>query len=134
MKKYEEPKSNDIYKGEPIILEGEEANIKSTRINSFNLINNKIVIQVELISRYKDYFINENGYFVSGINDHRIETIHNLTFEKDINAIDAGIITTCPNCGNSINANENGVCGFCNKVVNMETYEYILTEINTFKN
>jgi predicted lipid-binding transport protein (Tim44 family) len=124
----------DEYSNKNIIRLFDEANIKSTKISNVEINNNKIIIQVELVSRYKDYFIDENGNYISGVNDHRIEIIHNLTFEKDFYAIDAGIITSCPNCGNSVNANENGVCSFCNKVINMETYEYILTEIDTFKN
>lgn len=123
------------YTKKNIIRLFDEANIKSTRIIDFKIIDNKYVINVELISRYKDYFIEEeSGNFISGINDHRIETTHILTFEKYINAIETGIVTSCTNCGNSINANVNGVCPFCNKVVNMEKYEYILTEIDTFKN
>lgn len=125
----------DEYSQKHIIRLFDEANIKSTKIIDFKMLDNKFIINVELISRYKDYFINEDdGNYISGINDHRIETSHILTFEKNINALDAGIVTSCTNCGNSINANVNGVCPFCNKVFDMEKYEYILTEINTFKN
>lgn len=125
----------DEYVKNKIIRIFDEANIKSTRIIDFKIINNKFIIKVELISRYMDYFIDEEmGNYVRGVNNHRIETAHILTFEKFITAVDTGIVTSCTNCGNSINANVNGVCPFCNKVVAMEKYEYILTEIDTFKN
>lgn len=123
------------YSQKKVIRLFDEANIKSTDILDFKILDNKYIIKVELISRYKDYFIEEeSGSYVSGIDDHRIETKHILTFEKSVNAIDSGIVTSCTNCGNSVNANEVGVCPFCNKVISMEKYEYILTEIDTFKN
>lgn len=123
------------YTNKNIIRLFDEANIKSTNIIDFKILDNKYIIKVELFSRYKDYFIEEeSGSYVSGIDDHRIETKHILTFEKYVTAIDSGVVTSCTNCGNSINANENGVCPFCNKVISMEKYEYILTEIDTFKN
>ena len=113
----------------------DEANIKSSRIIDFKFENNKYIIKVELISRFMDYFIDEdNGSYVGGINDHRIEKIHIITFEKDVNTIDLGILIKCPTCGNSINPNENGLCTFCKNIIPMEKYDYILTDIDTFKN
>jgi predicted lipid-binding transport protein (Tim44 family) len=124
----------DEYTQKNVIRLFDEANIKSTKICDFKFIDNKYVIKVELVSRYKDYIIDDNGNYISGVEDHRIETTHTLTFEKNANALDTGVVTMCTNCGNSINANENGVCSFCNKVYNMEKYEYILTDIDTFRN
>ena len=123
------------YKNKKITRLFDEANIKTSRIIDFEFKNNKYIIKVELISRFMDYFINEdNGNYISGINDHRIEKVHIMTFEKDINTLDLGITVKCPTCGNSINPNENSICDFCKNIVPMEKYDYILTDIDTFKN
>ena len=53
------------YTNKNIIRLFDEANIKSTNIIDFKIIDNKYVIKVELISRYKDYFIDqESGNYI----------------------------------------------------------------------
>lgn len=120
----------DDYKMKNITRLFDESNIKSTNISGFSFKDNNIYITVDLISRYMDYFIDEDGSYVSGINDHRIETLYKLTFVKNINAKELGIVTKCPSCGNSLNSNVSGLCSFCRNVIDMFEYEYILCDIN----
>lgn len=64
----------------------DEMNVKSTHINNYNVDENNIYIQVSLTSRYMDYFLDENGKYVSGENTRRIEKEHQITFTKKLNA------------------------------------------------
>lgn len=79
-----------------------------------------------------DYFIDEDGNYVSEINDHRIESLYKLTFVKNINAKELRIITKCPSCGNSLNSNISGLCNFCRNVIDMYEYEYKIKMENLF--
>ena len=63
----------------------DELNVKSTSIESVNITNDKIIINVSLIARYMDYLVNkETNKYVSGINDRRIEKRYHLVLEKTI--------------------------------------------------
>ena len=49
------------------------------------------------------------------------------TFSKNKNAKDASIIKKCLNCGANIDSNNTGQ--YCNKIYNLEDYDWILTDI-----
>ena len=74
---------------------------------------------------------NENGKYISGINDHRIEKDHTLVFTKKLNAKSLNEARPCPNCGHSLNINESGICPYCNQIIDMSYYDYLLTQIDT---
>ena len=108
----------------------DELNVKDTRILNYQILDDKYVIKVELISRYMDYLIDEETKeYISGIDDHRIEKIYHLTFEKKRNAKEYKIVKMCPHCGNSIDLNQNGHCNYCGGIFDAENYDYILTSI-----
>ena len=107
----------------------DEMNVKSTNIDSVNITEEDININVTITSRYMDYFIDEDGNYISGINDHRIELIHKLVFTKKINAKELKEARRCPNCGNTLDINHSGVCPYCNQTIDMSNYDYILVEI-----
>lgn len=108
----------------------DELNVKSTNILNKKIENNKIVIEVELISRYMDYIINEDGNKVSGDNERRIEKRNLLTFEKNINSLDNMNAAKCPGCGSNIDVNANGKCFYCGATYDLEKRNYILTKLN----
>ena len=108
----------------------DELNVKETKIDNINIYEDKISIGVILISRYMDYLINDSTKkYISGINNHRIESTYYLTFEKKINTKNYNVVKTCPHCGNSIDLNNNGKCNYCDGIFDTENYDYILTEI-----
>lgn len=107
----------------------DEMNVKSTNIDSVNITEEDININVTITSRYMDYFIDEDGNYISGVNDHRIELIHKLVFTKKINAKELKEARRCPNCGNTLDINHSGVCPYCNQTIDMSNYDYILVEI-----
>ena len=58
----------------------DELNVKDTNITNIEIKDNKICINVKLISRYMDYKIDSStGNFKSGINTHRVEKNNYLT-------------------------------------------------------
>ena len=110
----------------------DELNVKDTKIIERTITNEKEIVKVELISRYMDYIIDINtGNLLSGDNTRRIEKRNILTFEKNLNTKDIGIIRKCPGCGASISTNTSGKCEYCGSIFNQEDYDYILVAIST---
>ncbi len=108
----------------------DELNVKDTKIKNIEITEEKIIITVNLTSRYMDYIIDANTKeYISGVNDHRIEKENTLVFEKIINAKNYGLIKKCPTCGASINLNKSGKCPYCRNIFDAENYDYILTSI-----
>ena len=52
-----------------------------------------------------------------------------LTFVKKINSKDFSNVKACPNCGASIDFNNNGRCNFCRGIFNTEDYDWVLVDI-----
>lgn len=109
----------------------DEINVKNTNILSRNILNDKEVIEVEIISRYMDYIIDrDTGDVVSGDDTRRIEKRNILVFEKKLNTKDICLVRKCPGCGASISVNTSGKCEYCGSTFNWEDYDYVLVSIN----
>ena len=112
----------------------DELNIKSTDIENVKITEDKYIITVKLISKYLDYIIDKvSEEFISGDNQERIEKTNILTFEKLRNAKIQDSVRFCPNCGHSMDINKSGVCEFCHSIYNQEKYDWVLTNIETYK-
>ena len=109
----------------------DEMNVKSTTIENVNITDTEINIEVILTSRYMDYFMDEDGNYISGINDHRIEKNHYITFTKNIGAKELKSARRCPSCGATLDINHSGVCPYCKSTIDMSNYDYIITRIDT---
>lgn len=110
----------------------DELNVKTTNIKEIEIKDNKIIIKVDIVSRYMEYFINKTtGDYISGENSRRIEKINHLVFEKTIDKNYQDIARICPGCGANINVNLNGQCDYCGTIFNTEDYDWILTSIET---
>ena len=110
----------------------DELNVKTTTINSFNVIDDTIVIKVDIVSRYMDYIVDRNsGKYISGVNGHRVEKMNHLTLVKKIGNSAYKKNRQCPTCGASIDVNSNGKCSFCHTIFNTEKYDWILESIET---
>ena len=118
------------YEKDKVIRLFDEMNVKSTDIVNYTVEDNKLNIKVLLVSRYMDYFIDEDGEFKSGINDHRIELEHHITFTKRLDAKDLDEVRRCPSCGHSLDINASGLCPYCGQTIDMSDYDYIITEID----
>ena len=119
----------DKYKKDHLTRIFDEMNIKSSLITDYEVKNNKLTINVEIISRYMDYFVNEDGDYVSGNNAHRTEMSHKIAFTKNLDAKKLDEVRRCPSCGHSLDINASGLCKFCGETIDMSKYDYIVTEI-----
>lgn len=109
----------------------DEINVKNTMIINRKILEDKEIIDVEIVSRYMDYIIDiNNGDLISGDDTRRIERRNILRFEKKLNTKDFGIVRKCPGCGASINVNNTGKCEYCDTIFNLDDYDYILVSIN----
>ena len=111
----------------------DELNVKSTDILSVEILPDKYVIKVRLISRYMDYIVDKTTLkFKRGNNTSRIEKENILVFEKKRSAKVQGIVRFCPNCGHPMDVNKSGYCEFCHSTYNQEDYDWVLVSINTY--
>jgi len=107
----------------------DEINVKETRILSSEITEDKINIKVNIISRYMDYFLDEDGNFKSGNNTSRIMRDNYITFTKKLNAKDLGNVKKCQNCGASLEINASGLCPYCRSTFDLERGGYIITSL-----
>ncbi len=111
----------------------DELNVKDTKILSRKELEDKEVIEVEIISRYMDYIIDiDTGETIKGDDTRRIEKRNILIFEKKNDTKDIKLVRKCPGCGASISVNTSGKCEYCGTIYNLEDYDYILTDIQTY--
>lgn len=111
----------------------DELNVKDTKILSRKELDDKEVIEVEIISRYMDYIIDiDSGETIKGDDTRRIEKRNILVFEKKNDTKDIKLVRKCPGCGASISVNTSGRCEYCGTIYNLEDYDYILTDIQTY--
>lgn len=106
----------------------DEINVKETNIVGYEIMDNKIVIKVNLVSRYLDYLIDSNGDYVSGNRSSRVQINNHLVFTKLINSKENN--RKCPTCGANIDVNANGICQYCRGTYNLEEKDFILESIN----
>lgn len=104
----------------------DEINVKETHILNVNITDEEILINVNIISRYMDYLIDEDGSIVSGQNTHRIEKDNYLTFSKKINGKSLGSVRKCPGCGASVDINRSGICEYCGSSFDLDKKGWVL--------
>ena len=108
----------------------DEINVKDTQILNREIIEDKEIVTVEIISRYMDYVMDdETGDTLYGDDTRRIEKKNILKFEKNVNAKDIGLVRKCPGCGASISVNTTGKCEYCGTIFNQKDYDYILVDM-----
>ncbi len=118
------------YEKENVVRLFDEMNVKSTDIIDYEVNEDSISIRVNLVSRYMDYFIDENGEFASGINDHRVELNHEIIFTKNLKVKELDELRRCPGCGHSLDINASGLCPYCGQTIDMSKYDYIVSKID----
>lgn len=120
------------YKNKGIIRRFDEANVALCNIIKYSIDNNCINIYVSVITKYVDYFINEDGKYISGNNDSRITHEHFIKFSKVICNEDLNNIVRCKNCGHSIDIMNSNVCEYCKSEFDISKHFYIITDIDVF--
>ncbi len=108
----------------------DELNVKDSQISEITEEDSVYKIKVYLQSRYMDYIISlDDGAFVSGNDQSRIQVNYYLTFTKKKDANKQGIVRKCPGCGAAISVNTTGKCEYCGSIYNQEDYDWVLTEL-----
>ncbi len=109
----------------------DEINVAQTDILNYKVTDTNMIIEVNLISRYLDYLMDEDGNYVSGDTNIRSEKNNHLIFTKKINYQHSGTVRKCQGCGASIDVNANGKCPYCGTIYNLEDKDWVLTFIET---
>lgn len=104
----------------------DELNVYDTKLLKFSKTAEKLVLEVNLISRALDYQMNKNGKIVKGNNKRRIEQNNYLTFTKKINTKEIGMMMKCPSCGATLEVNKSGRCPYCHGIFDLADYNWIL--------
>lgn len=88
--------------------------------------NNKVIVTVEIVTKFYDYIIEESTNEVVRGNARKTITIfYRMKFVRDIN-IDE--IIHCPNCGAELRKTSTNVCEFCKTIITKESEEWLLAE------
>lgn len=107
----------------------DEINVKETHILNVEITDTEIKINVNIISRYMDYLLDEEGNFISGNNTSRIQKDNYLTFVKMIESKELGTVRKCPGCGASIDINRSGKCEYCDSTFDLDKKGWVLTNL-----
>lgn len=107
----------------------DEINVKETHLIGVEVIENEIFVSVNLTSRYMDYMMDENGKFISGNNQSRIERVNSLIFKKKLGESETNSVKKCPSCSHPMDINQNGKCEYCGSIYNLESSGWILTSM-----
>ena len=107
----------------------DEINVAQTDILNYKVTDTYMIIEVNLISRYLDYLMDEDGNYISGDTDVRSEKSNHLIFTKKINYKETQTVRKCPGCGASIDVNASGKCDYCGTIYNLEEKDWVLTSI-----
>ena len=127
---YEQLKQKvDILNQKGLIQMYDELNVAKTDILHYQIEDNQMIIQVMILSRYLDYFVDLDGNYVSGNRDSRVSRNNYLTFMKKIDFQTVGPVNKCPGCGASIDVNASGICPYCGTVYNQEDKNWILSSM-----
>ena len=120
----------DILNQKGLIQMHDELNVAKTDILHYQVEDNQMIIQVRILSRYLDYFVDLDGNYVSGNQDSRVSRNYDLTFMKKIDFQTVGTVNKCPGCGASIDVNASGICPYCGTVYNQEDKNWVLSSMN----
>lgn len=106
----------------------DEINVAQTDILDYKVSDDKILIDVNVVSKYIDYLIDSNGNYVMGNMNDRTTKNNHLVFSKKIGSSELSI-HKCPGCGASIDVNGSGVCEYCGTTYNLADTNWILEDM-----
>jgi len=108
----------------------EEPIIKKTEIKEITENDKYYIVKIELYSKYISYIIDKKTEkILIGDKYKIIEQKNIMTFMKGKNSIEEEIIKKCPNCGASMDINSTGICQYCHKLYDTNSYDWILVNI-----
>lgn len=107
----------------------DELNVGKIDIIRTEVMDNKEVVTVRIISRYMDYIIDSQGNYKRGNNKNRVQKENILVFTKNLDAISKNYYT-CSNCGANLDINFTGSCPYCNSICDVSDYDYQLVKLD----
>jgi len=126
--KYLDVVNNDINNN--LIHCYDELNVKNIEIVKEESMDGYYFVYVKLTSLYMDYYMNaDTKKYVSGINNRRVEVVHEITFKKK-EGVEKGNVTKCTNCGANVDLDIISKCPYCNEDLSNINYDYIMCEVS----
>ena len=108
----------------------DELNVSDVQIKNIEELNDCFKITVQVFSKSLEYYINkETRQYLSGNNHSRTERYTNVVLTKNKNAKSYKVVRKCPYCGATIDVNANGRCDYCRKIFDLESYDWVITEM-----
>ena len=126
--KYLDVVNNDINNN--LIHCYDELNVKNIDIVKEVSVDEYYYVFINLTSLYMDYYMNaDTSEYVSGVNNRRVEVVHEITFKKKV-GVEKVNVTKCPNCGASVDLEKVSKCPYCNEDLSNINYDYIMCEVS----
>ncbi len=108
----------------------EDIEIVSTRLLSVEEINDKKIITISLVSKYKNYIINTESENITVGNDQRkVEKDNIITIVKFLDDSNIKVLVECSNCGATIDISENEECEYCHTINHKDNVEFVFTSL-----
>ncbi len=128
--------TNELYNQYQMQLETLKVKGQKNVMNDFKYIdgkiqsiikrNNKIIVTVEIVTKFHDYIIEEStNKVVRGNTRKKVKMFYKMKFVRDIN-VDQ--ITHCPNCGAEVKNAATAECEFCKTIITKGSEEWLLVE------
>lgn len=126
--KYKNIIDNNINNNEKQMYD--ELNIAKIDIIKKEIVDNYEIVTVKIKAKYIDYIIKaDTGEYKRGNNKYRIEKEYKLEFKKLVNAEKRNLVIKCPSCGANLDINFTGVCPYCTNIIEINNFDYILTNV-----
>lgn len=132
-KKYE----IEDYKNNGIKRVIENCKFKGCSLKDFNIDGDNQTIVVTVSAKMIDYAYEKvSSELVFGSKNKTVDNIYILTFLKKNNNCDKKFDfnnSICPNCGASLKLGDDGICKYCNTMLVVGDYYWVLTDIKNIR-
>ena len=103
----------------------DEVNV-SSEIRGTQNMEDYSIISVQCNIKFLKYYVSlEDGSYISGDRDNRLNKILNVTLKRKNSAIDSNVFK-CLGCGFSMNITDGYKCPKCGRVFDLDEYDFII--------
>ena len=112
-------------------------NIKGCVLKDYNIDGDNETIVVTVSAKMIDYAIEQaTSNLIFGDNEKAVDNIYILTFIKKKNVYDKKFdfnSNVCSNCGSKLNLGDEGICQYCDTMLVVGDFYWVLTDIKNIK-
>jgi len=109
----------------------DELNVAGVELQNMEELSDRFRINVLVHSKALAYYLSlSTRRYLSGNNTSRTDRDYLMTFEKIKNNESLGAARRCPGCGANLDINKSGVCSYCGTIIELENYDWVITEMN----